>query len=309
MKILITGARGYLASFLIPVLQKDHEIFLTSLHSDRMISGFSIIPLDLSDFVLISKLIKEINPDLIINTAAISLPDWAEINKEKTYAANVIAVGNLVKICSSQDPKIKLVQISTDYVFSGENAPYSEESKPNPVNYYGQTKLEAEKIILEAYKLRKLEHFLICRTTILYGLTKPFHRGNFFINTYKTLKEHQNVVASTSNITCPTHVKDLALCLKFLIKNNKSGIYHTAGPESVSRFEFAKKITQIFGFDPSNIIPSKYHTQKAQRPKNSTLDTSKLKKVLPFKMKKIEEALLTIKKEKSRSYKLKNPKI
>ena len=161
MKILITGARGYLASFLIPILLKDHEIFLTSLHSDRLISGFSIIPLDLSNFALTSKLIKETNPDLIINTAAITLPDWAEDNKKRTYAANVIAVENLVKICRLQDPKIKLVQISTDYVFSGENAPYNEENKPNPVNYYGQTKLEAEKIILEAYKLGKLENFLI----------------------------------------------------------------------------------------------------------------------------------------------------
>ena len=298
MKILITGARGFFANSLIPILLKDHDVFLTSLHSDRLISGHSIIPLNLADFDLTNKLIKQICPDIIVNTAAITLPDWAENNKERTYTANVIAVENLVKICSSQNLKIKLVQISTDYVFSGENPPYNEESTPNPVNYYGHTKLLAEEIILDAFKRKKLENFLICRTTLLYGLTKSFHRGNFFTNTYKTLKEHQNVIASTSNITCPTHVKDLALCLKFLIENNNSGIFHTAGLESVSRYEFAKKIAKIFEFDQNKIIPSKSHTKKAQRPKNSTLDTSKLKKVLPFNMKKIEEALLTIKEEK-----------
>ncbi|MHA1718438.1 MAG: SDR family oxidoreductase [Promethearchaeota archaeon] len=296
MKILITGARGFLANSLIPILLKEHDLLLTSLHSDKPISRETIFPLDLADFNLTNEYIQSNKPDIIINTAAISLPDWAENHKERTYATNVTAVENLTKICTT-NPDIKLIQISTDYVFSGENAPYSEYDEPNPINYYGYTKYMAEKVILEEFSRRKLENYLICRTTLLYGLKKPHHRGNFFINFYESLVQNKKVKASISNITCPTFVDDLSFCLKFLIEKNLSGIIHTSGPESVSRFEFAKKIAKIFELDRSNIIPTKIHTKNAKRPNNSTLNTSKLKNILPFKMKNIEEALLEIKKK------------
>ncbi len=147
MKILITGARGYLASFLIPKLAPLHELILTSHHSEEEPSDPPIYALDLSDTDSTSSFIHEYQPDYIVNTAAVSLPDWAEDHKDETYAANVTAIQNIIQNC--RDLQIPLLHMSTDYVFSGNDPPYSEDSLRDPVNYYGQTKVESRRCIRE----------------------------------------------------------------------------------------------------------------------------------------------------------------
>jgi dTDP-4-dehydrorhamnose reductase len=292
MKIIITGARGYLSHSIIPVLKNDHELILTSFTADREIWGLPIEPLDLSHGEKLHKFIESHKPDLILNTAAVTLPDWAEDNQDKTYAANVIAVENLIREC--QQFSIKLVHISTDYVFSGENPPYSEEDKREPVNFYGKTKLQAEQVI-EKSEIT----YLICRITMLFGIKSSYHRPNPFVDAYNKLKSNQTVFASTTHTTAPSYVENLAECIKYLVEHNVCGIYHTAGSEMVSRFEFAKYVAEIFNFDPNLIVPAKNIPKKAVRPLNSTLNISKLISKTGFKMLNIKEALLHIKQSNS----------
>jgi dTDP-4-dehydrorhamnose reductase len=288
MKILITGARGYLAHALIPILLQEHELTLTSRSAGHSIHNLQITPLLLEDHSASVSFIKTIRPDIIVNTAAMSLPDYAEDHREETILANVVAVENLVTGCKMLN--IPLVHLSTDYVFSGETPPYLESNERNPVNFYGSTKKDAEDLIIAS----GIE-YLICRTTLLYGLKQTHHRGNPFISVYESLKAGQQVKASRIHTTCPTLVYDLADGIKRLIEKKARGIYHTAGSESSTRLNFAYSIAEIFGFDKFLIQPVEILPQQATRPKNSTLDVSKMKIEHGLVFKNVRDGLLQCK--------------
>ena len=287
MRILITGARGYLTQALIPTLSPDHDLVLTDLHADDSNPDFPVHGLDLADFDSLFALIQEHRPDQIINTAAISLPDWAEDHRDVTYAANVTAVKNLIRCCKEEN--IFLLQMSTEYVFSGENPPYMEDDMRGPVNYYGETKCDAEKL-LQSSEIQ----FTICRATALYGL-KQASRRDLFSGTYEKLKAGENVKASPLQATSPTLVYDLVTTLKYLVEHKIRGVYHTCGPEMISRYKFARRICQVFNFDENLVEKQDIIPKRAVRPVNSALSTKKLKRDTGIVMKGVKEALLYLK--------------
>ncbi|MFX0092496.1 MAG: SDR family oxidoreductase [Candidatus Hodarchaeota archaeon] len=288
MKILITGTRGYLAHYLIPVLN-NHTLFLTSRRADMFIREYKVIPLDLASQKTGTH-IRNIAPDLIVNTAAISLPDWAEDHPKETHAANVRVVHNLIEAC--QYLNIPLVHISTDYVFSGENPPYSEEVRPNPINIYGKTKLEAE-LLIEQSSIK----YLICRIALLFGLKCPHHRPNPFTIWYEKLHRRETIQVSCEQVSNPTYVKDLVVVLKKMIERDLQGVYHVAGPESMSRYEFACQLAEVFDFDPKLIQAVPLVSKRAPRPKNTSLIVDKLKKEVNFQIRGVKAALLDLKSE------------
>lgn len=288
MKILITGARGYLASYLIPRLKKVHELILTSFHSENTPEGETIHALNLADNVTLHGFIEKYRPEYIVNTAAVSLPDWAEDHIQETNDANVIAVQNIVNICS--EFKIPLLHMSTDYVFGGDRAPYKEEDPRAPVNLYGKTKALAEEIIEKAHI-----QSLICRTTLLYGLKQSYQRPNPFLDFYAKFKANQKFDAPINHFTCPTYVEDLADCLVELIQKKKYGVYHTAGPESISRYQFAIQLSEVFGFDSSLVKKIPLVSKRAIRPPNTSLSVEKLRKELGIVMHTPKEAFQILK--------------
>jgi dTDP-4-dehydrorhamnose reductase len=269
MKILITGARSFLADALIPRLLSKHKLFLTSHKSDIKVDGLEIIPIDLANKNEITLFTQTITPDWIVNCAAISLPDWAEDHQQETRDANVVAVENLTLIAKNLN--CRLLHMSTDYVFDGEHAPYIETSPRNPVNFYGQTKAKAEEIIEQSGC-----DYLICRTTVLYGLIKPHHRPNPFMDWYPLLKANKPVKAATEHITTPTFVEDLADVLTYLIEHDARGIYHTAGSVAMSRFEFARQLAIAMNKDPGLVVAATIIPKRAVRPRHTTLNTDKL---------------------------------
>lgn len=276
MKIVVTGARGYLASYLIPLLLPQHQLILTSQHPDRDPSGLTIHAINLGDKSQLDSFLHLHTPDLIINTAAVSLPDWAEDHPKETYTANVIALQNLIEHCEKH--KCHLLQMSTDYVFSGNNAPYSELDDRSPVNYYGKTKAEAEEKIIKSSI-----SYLICRTTMLYGMKNDQQRSNPFSEWYIKFQEKKVFDVPTIHITTPTFVEDLAQCIVVLIEKDKRGIYHTAGPESLSRYDLAVQMAEVFGFDSHLIHPIANVNKRAIRPLNTSLDCSKLVREINYR--------------------------
>ncbi|KPL02322.1 MAG: hypothetical protein AMJ73_08900, partial [candidate division Zixibacteria bacterium SM1_73] len=225
------------------------------------------------------------HPHVIINAAAYTDVDGCEIHRDKAWAVNVGGVKNLVSICEKQ--KIKLIHLSTDYIFDGEQGPYSEDDPPEPVSFYGETKLESEKIIKESGI-----DFLIIRTNVLYGLGKNV-KLNFLLWLLDKLSQNEKIKIVTDQFNNPTLADNLSFCILEMVKKNISGIYHIGGSEYLSRYDFAIKVANKFNFDKNNILPAKTEVlkQKARRPFKGGLKIDKAQSILETKLMNVNQAL------------------
>ena len=210
--------------------------------------GDSIIPLthkdiEISDNNQCQEIIKKIHPDLVINTAAYHNTLDCERNPEKSFAVNTMGVKNLAGIC--QQNRIKLVHLSTDYVFNGKKkTPYTEEDAPDPLNVYGVSKLSGE------YFVKRLEDYYIIRVSSLFGVRGCRAKGGKnFVKTMLEFAATRPQVQVTSNIySSPTYAYDAAKKLKDMIENNHpSGTYHIINSGFCSWYEFALEIFHQVG--------------------------------------------------------------
>ena len=274
MKLLIVGANGQLGKD-VTIEAKNRNVDVIT--SD--VAGDCDFKLDLTNELETIKLIKQINPDAIINCAAWTAVDAAEDeeNKEKVFALNVTGVKNLVR--ASKEVNAKLMHISTDYVFDGKGeTPWKPDDKNyNPLCYYGETKLLGEK------EVAKYDKYFIVRIAWLFG--GPIS----FVNTMlKVGKTHDEVKVVNDQIGTPTYSKDLARLLIDMIETDKYGYYHATNEGGyISWYDFCKEIYKQAGYS-TKVIPvttAEYGLSKAVRPFNSRLDKSKLKekgfKLLP----------------------------
>jgi len=274
LKILVTGADGQLGSMLKKISNNYLFFFFFKNKTD----------LDLTDFIKIEKFIKENDINIVINCAAYTDVNSAETNKQLANLVNNKAVDCLAKICSKL--KIQLIHISTDYVFDGNIfKPYLESSKTNPLNFYGITKLEGEKKILE-YDLNKS---IIIRTSWLYSS----HENNFVSKIVHKLHNGLDISVKCNEIGSPTNAMDLANTILHIIPkldNNKTEIYHFSNSGYCSRYEFALKINELFNTN-SKITPLKNTNDKLKRPKFSALNNSKMATEFNIKINSWEESL------------------
>ncbi|MFQ5892164.1 MAG: dTDP-4-dehydrorhamnose reductase, partial [Candidatus Methanofastidiosia archaeon] len=274
MKILLTGGSGALGRAISHRYQKEHKIFKT-FNENPIKDG---IRLDIQNSGKIESLVRSLESEIVIHSAALTNVDLCEIERKKAFEVNVLGTENLVNACMREE--IKLIFLSTDFIFNGEKGRYEESDKPNPINYYGKTKLLAED------RVRELENYLILRTSVLYGN----YGWNFVKWVINELSHKKEIKIVQDQYNSPTLQQNLAEIIFSLI--DEKGIFHTAGSERISRFEFARKIAKIFELDDSLIDPikSKDLKQAAKRPRDSSLCVCKLKK-LGVKVLGVEEGL------------------
>jgi len=278
-KICVVGASGLVGHNLIKKIQ-GFDIIGTFNNTSVNFENIPIVKLDVTKYESCQQILK-FNPDFIINATAISDVDYCEKFKDKAYSVNVLGVKNLVKIAKKL--QCKLIQISTDGIFSGRNESYIEDDVPNPLNYYGKTKLESEN------EVKNLNDYLICRTNLLYGYvsqTKLNKRSdyskptNFVLWVLSELNKKNHIKIVDDQLSNPTLVDNLSKIIQFSLEKNLSGIFHTTDMSCISRFEFAKIIATKFGYSESLISPisSKKLNQFATRPSKTCLDCSKIQK-------------------------------
>jgi dTDP-4-dehydrorhamnose reductase len=274
--ILITGANGLLGQKLCRHFSSSFNTIATDLQPKSYIPvpNLSYQTLDITDGRNVDFHVRQNKPSIIINAAAYTDVDGCEIHKDQAWTINVGGVRNLVKAC--QDHEIKLIQLSTDYVFDGENGPYFEDDPPNPVGFYGQTKLDSEKIIQDSGI-----DFAIVRTNVLYGFGENV-RKNFLLWLLDQLSTGEKLKIVTDQFNNPTLADNLSECIM----------------EYLSRYDFAVKAAKKFGYDTSLISPtiSESLEQKAQRPSRGGLKIEKAQKLLKTKLLNVEEGLDQIKK-------------
>jgi len=293
MKILITGSNGLLGQKLLHKLRQDPsvELFATSKGENRVSeqNGYTYSELDITDEKQVAELIANTKPDVVINTAAMTNVDMCEDEKEACDALNVDAVQYLADACAKIDAH--LIQISTDFIFDGENGPYKEEDKPNPLSYYGLSKLKSEQLLQEhAVK------WTVLRTIIVFGVGEKLSKGNIVLWAKGALAKGDPLNIIDDQFRAPTLAEDLADICILAAKKKALGIFNASGKDIMSIYEIVERIAKHYGNSTDNLnkISTAKLKQKAGRPPRTGFILDKSRKVLGYNPHSFEESLAII---------------
>jgi dTDP-4-dehydrorhamnose reductase len=288
-RVLIVGSNGLLGQKVTDLFSrsKNYEILNTSVEDKPFVkmNEFLYRHLDITNRNSVMKLVDDFLPEVIINTAAITNVDLCETERALAWKVNVVGVENLVHAARMVGAKI--IHFSTDYVFDGKSGPYNEGDRVNPMSYYGRTKLASENVL----RTSEIPHTII-RTMILYGIGKQI-KDNFALWLVNNLKDNKQVRVVDDQIGNPTLVDDLAFTVLKVVEFDKNGLYHIAGNDLVSRYDFALALAKKFKFDKNLIIPIKTAIlkQPAPRPMKSGFIILKAETELSIKMSGVEQGL------------------
>lgn len=299
MKILVTGSNGLLGQKLSALLQKEPGIKLIA--TGR---GKSAIPLtngeyrtmDICNEKDVSDTLSRLQPDVLINGAAMTMVDKCETEREACWQANVTAVEYLVKAC--EDLHVHLVHVSTDFIFDGNHGPLDETAAPAPVNFYGESKLAGEKVIMNS-----AIDWCILRTVLVYGITNDMSRSNIVLWVKESLEKGKTIQVVNDQWRTPTLAEDLAMGCFLAAKKNAKGIYNISGKDFMTPYDIAIRTAAYFGLDKNLIKPADSNTfkQPARRPLKTGFIIDKARKELGFEPHSFEEGIDLMAKQISRS--------
>lgn len=305
-KIIITGSNGLLGQKLVKALTaiKDFDVIATSKGANRIQdkSGYVYEDLDITNKNQVSVLFKKHMPDAVINTAAMTNVDACETDKEACEALNVTAVKNMVEVLEDLSKALNVttaekphfIHLSTDFIFDGKAGPYKENDEPNPLSYYGWSKMESERIVKES-NLK----WCILRTIIVYGIVDDMSRSNIILWAKDALEKKQEIKVVDDQFRSPTLAEDLAQgCLLALVKE-ATGIYHISGKDIMSILELVYRVADFFNLDKSTItaIKSSNLNQAAKRPPKTGFILDKARKELGYEPHSFEEGLEILSKQ------------
>lgn len=296
-RILITGANGLLGQALVRRMSASHEydVLATARDDDPRFEEASCgyAPMDVTNPDEVTAVFQDFTPNVVINCAAMSDVSACEDNRNEAWAVNARAVKRLAKQCSKTGAR--LVQVSTDFVFDGKRGPYDETARPDPVNYYGRTKLAAENAVREAGR----SNWAIVRTVLLYGTGRKLRRSNIVVRAIDKLSRSEPVQIVDDQYRTPTYVDDLAAGIERLVHFEKTGIYHLSGRELVSVYELACTAAEVWNLDPSLIepVPSDYFDDAVERPLRTGFIILKAETEIDYNPHALEDGLAKLKQD------------
>jgi dTDP-4-dehydrorhamnose reductase len=281
MRILITGSNGLLGQKLVRLLAMEgEEVIATAKEKNRLpfIQGHYIFDkLDITNPQEVNNILSHYKPQVVINTAAMTNVDQCEVEQESCKILNVQAVSNLIKGCESNG--CHLIHLSTDFIFDGTKGPLTEEDKPNPISFYGETKLAAENLILAS-----TIKWSIVRTVLVFGIAHDMSRSNIILWVKNNLESGKKINVVNDQWRTPTLAEDLAMGCYLVAKTSKQGIFNISGEEMLTPYEMAIKTADFFSLDKSLIEEtdgSKF-TQPAKRPPKTGFIIDKAKNELGY---------------------------
>jgi len=273
MKILLTGSRGILGRAFLKISSGVHQVI-----------SYEIEDMDITDERDVIEKIGKVAPECIVNCAAYTDVDGSESNRDQAFSVNASGVRNLASAC--RDIEGLMVHISTDYIFDGlKGTPYKEDDPPNPINSYGASKLEGERLLGQ---ILPRERYILVRSQWLYG-----EGGRNFVDTILSrAKENENLKVVDDQFGSPTWSHDLASAICSLLDSNGRGVYHVVNTGIVNWYEFARTILQLAGIS-CKVSPqsSSDVNRPARRPPYSAFDCSKFEKTTGMKLRHWSGAL------------------
>jgi len=291
LRIALIGGNSKVGSAITRLFEKEtdwqlHVFSSTLLHtsSDRIIYK----QIDYANSKMLKEIFFEVRPDFIINTAAMTNVDGCEENRKEAWFSNVTFVEQLARL--SLIVESHLIHFSTDYVFDGAKGPYTEQDQPNPICYYGKSKLAGENAVLKSHA-----NNTVIRTNVVYGLTTN-DQSDFVQWVIKCHEANKTMNIVNDQLSNPTLTDDLALSVKRIIEKKRCGLYHIGGNSYCNRYEFALEIANIFHLDESLISPIQTHSlnQKAKRPLRGGLINLKAHTDLGIQYSTIQEGLVRL---------------
>lgn len=284
MKILITGSKGQLGNELKDIINKGYSEIgkVSECINNSQVFDFDVDKLDITDLKSVKNVLNTIKPDVVINCAAATNVDGCESDEDFAFKVNALGPRNLAIVC--EEIGAKLVQVSTDYVFSGVGEkPLTEYDLTAPYSVYGKTKLLGENYVREFSS-----KYYIVRTGWLYGYV-----GHNFVYTMRRLgKEKDSINVVNDQIGNPTHANDLAYHILKLIETDEYGIYHCTGKGECSWYDFAKMIIELSGEECIvNPCTSEEYKTPAKRPEYSSLDNMMLRNTVGDEMRNWQDAI------------------
>ena len=294
--IIIIGANGFTGRQILNDLSSKAQYKVTgcSLHPDILPKNggnYHFITTDIRDEAAVKQLFKDVQPDVVINCSALSVPDYCETHHEEAWLTNVTAVEQLAHLCESY--KSRFIHLSTDFVFDGKideksGQLYTEKSLPAPVNYYGFTKWKGEERVAET-----CSSYAIVRVAIVYGRALPEQHGNIVQLVMNRLKAGQEIRVVSDQWRTPTYVGDVSDGVQRLIAHPTNGIFHICGVECMSIAEIAYQVADYMGLDHSLIHPvtTEEMNETTPRPRFSGMSIDKARTMLGYKPQKLKEVL------------------
>ena len=273
--LLITGGSGYLGSCLVRQAREAWDVVATYFSHPIVIPGSRWLPLDIRNGAAVAGLLAEIRPEVVLHTAFdMSAPPVMQ---------SVIVDGTRHVASAAARTGARLVHLSTDVLFDGEAGPYAEGDPPNPVTPYGQAKAAAEQIVAE-----HCPQASIVRTSLIYGFEPLDPRTLWVVD---SVRQRQPITLFADELRCPVWVEQLAVALLELASGEHSGIWHLAGPQSLSRYDFGQRLARFYGLDPAGITSGLSRDSGLHRPRDCRLDTSKAQAELALPLWGVDEVL------------------
>ncbi len=291
-RVLITGANGLLGQELVAQMSRrpEYDLLATSRDTEPRFAGGSCgyVRMDLTDCTEVRRVFQDFAPDVVINTAAMTLVDECETERERCWEVNVDAVSVLAKCCLTHGSR--LIQVSTDFIFDGEDGPYREAQPPSPISFYGKSKWAAE----NAARGAGLDRWAVARTVLVYGTGERLSRSNIVLWVIDQLSKGNPIHVVTDQWRTPTYVADLAQGIEKITRYRKTGVFHISGRELLSIYEFALLIAEVFDLDAGLIQPADHRNfvQKARRPARTGFIILKAETELGYAPHAIRDALI-----------------
>jgi dTDP-4-dehydrorhamnose reductase len=294
-RVLITGGTGLLGVAIQRSVPKDIQGF-SVYFPERSLPvplPFPVLVADVSDRMKMQSVFEWAKPDVVIHAAAIGSVDFAERNREQTRKINVDSTEIVVELC--QIFKSRLIYISSNAVFDGRTPFYSETAPVNPINYYGQLKVEAENLVQKSGI-----PWAIVRPILMYGWPYPGERDNPVVWWVNSLKNSKPIKVVDNVLSKPLPAWSGAEVIWAIIQQNRIGIYHAAGRDHLSLYQFALLTAEVFGLDASLItpVPDAYFPEIAPRPQDTSFDTTKMETELGVKTVAARDGLLKMQAER-----------
>ncbi|HTH54470.1 MAG TPA: SDR family oxidoreductase [Cyclobacteriaceae bacterium] len=297
MRILVTGCNGLLGQKLVELISTQPDCYLIATAKSKLIPELpqgEFHLLDITKANEVDEVISKSKPDVVINTAAMTQVDHCETEREKCWAANVDAVSYLVDSCEKNN--VHLIHVSTDFIFDGTHGPLDETEKPNPLSYYGESKLAAEVAIQKSSI-----DWAILRTVLVYGVTKDMSRSNIVLWVKKSLEDKKTINVVDDQFRTPTLAEDLAMGCLLAAKKKAKGIFHISGEAMMTPYDIAIATADFFKLDKSliNKTDSTKFTQPAKRPPKTGFVIEKAKRELGYQPHSFKEGLALLAKQLS----------